>query len=165
MKAMRIDASLSTRLAHVPPDGAALAHLNLRRHRALRLPSGWGVATALEIEPSQRLERADLVPEGATLGEIPEAVLTSPPLWYYILCEARKLGDGGRRLGPVGGRIVAEVLVGLLEADRHSYLNAETTWRPELPLDARGKFTMAQLVKVATGVATADAGAAPAPSA
>ena len=147
LPSMQIDASLSARLAHVPPDGAALAHLNLRRHRALRLPPGSEVAVALGETP---LEPAELVPKDAALADIPEAVLRSPPLWYYVLCEAGQRHDG-THLGPVGGRIVAEVLVGLVEADRNSYLNAETPWSPELPLDAQGKFTMAQLVKFATG--------------
>ena len=42
------------------------------------------------------------------------------PLWYYLLREA-ELG-GGESLGPVGGRIVAEVLVGLLQGDPLSYI-------------------------------------------
>ena len=36
-------------------------------------------------------------------------VLQAPPLWYYVLCEATAR-CGGSHLGPVGGRIVAEVL-------------------------------------------------------
>ena len=40
----------------------------------------------------------------------------STPLWYYVLKEAEVVADG-LHLGPVGGRIVAEVFVGLL-ADR-----------------------------------------------
>ena len=43
------------------------------------------------------------------------------PLWFYILKEAEIVGKG-RTLGPVGGRIVAEVLVGLLQKDPNSYL-------------------------------------------
>jgi hypothetical protein len=54
----------------------------------------------------------------------------STPLWYYILREA-ELAAGGHHLGPVGGRIVAEVLLGLLQADGGSYLNHG--WRPTLP--------------------------------
>ena len=37
------------------------------------------------------------------------------PLWFYILKEAELPPHNGERLGPVGGRIVAEVLVGLLQ--------------------------------------------------
>ena len=49
------------------------------------------------------------------------------PLWYYVLKEA-EVRAGGEHLGPVGGRIVAEVLIGLLDADLGSYRNAEPGW-------------------------------------
>jgi hypothetical protein len=49
-------------------------------------------------------------------------------------------------LGPVGGRIVAEVLRGLLEADPGSYRKAEPGWRPTLPSAEPGEFGMADLV-------------------
>ena len=39
---------------------------------------------------------------------------------------------GGAWLGPVGGRIVAEVLVGLLERDPRSYLHQPGPWTPRL---------------------------------
>ena len=37
----------------------------------------------------------------------------------------------GERLGEVGGRIVAEVLLGLIDGDPNSYLNAGTDWKPQ----------------------------------
>jgi hypothetical protein len=39
---------------------------------------------------------------------------------------------GGLTLGPVGGRIVAEVLVGLIESDPGSYLVQQPRWTPSL---------------------------------
>ena len=39
----------------------------------------------------------------------------------------------GLTLGPVGGRIVGEVFVALLERDRDSYLSVNPRWRPTLP--------------------------------
>jgi hypothetical protein len=39
----------------------------------------------------------------------------------------------GQHLGPVGGRIVAEVFIGLLQTDPHSYISARPSWQPELP--------------------------------
>ena len=58
--------------------------------------------------------------------------------------------QGPRELGPVGGRIVAEVLVGLLQHDKNSYLYLQPTWKPAPPIaPARGKFTMADLLKYA----------------
>ena len=64
------------------------------------------------------------------------------PLWYYILREA-DVRTGGSRLGPVGARIVAEVLVGLLELDSGSVRHAPGDWQPsasliELLTGARG---------------------------
>jgi hypothetical protein len=53
---------------------------------------------------------------------------------------------GGEHLGLVGGLIVAEVLLGLLEADPGSYMNAEPGWRPTLPSAEPGEFGMADLV-------------------
>jgi hypothetical protein len=71
------------------------------------------------------------------------------PLWFYILKEAEIVGQG-ERLGPVGGRIVAEVLVGLLQRDPNSYLYLDPSWKPQLPIAREpGKFTIADLLKYA----------------
>ena len=55
------------------------------------------------------------------------------PLWYYILREADAC-TGGRRLGPVGGRIVTDVLVGLIDADGTSFRQNHRNWRPHKTL-------------------------------
>ena len=47
--------------------------------------------------------------------------------------------------GPVGGLIVAEVLVGLLRADPTSYLSLEPDWQPDLPAAGPG-FGLADLL-------------------
>ena len=56
------------------------------------------------------------------------------PLWYYILREAEVLGirrfRGGECLGPLGSRIVSEILLGVLNADPDHYLNVDPNWRP-----------------------------------
>ena len=101
----------------MPPDGASLPRLNLQRGRALGLPSGPDVARAMEREV---LTADDL--------RIDHANLDATPLWYYILCEAEHAG--GEHLGPVGGRIVAEVIAGLLQSDPNSYLRHWPAWRP-----------------------------------
>jgi hypothetical protein len=64
---------------------------------------------------------------------------TSTPLWYYLLKEAQ-LAAQGLTLGPVGGRIVGEVFIGLLQLDRTSYLAVQPRWRPTLP-DRLGRVT------------------------
>jgi hypothetical protein len=46
-----------------------------------------------------------------------------------MLREADVRADGNR-LGPVGGRIVGEVLVGLLDLDPTSVRHAPEAWRP-----------------------------------
>ena len=52
------------------------------------------------------------------------------PLWYYILREA-DVWTGGHRLGPVGGLIVTEVLVGLIDADPTSFRRHSLGWWPQ----------------------------------
>ena len=144
----RIDTDIAGRLSRLPAGASAtheaLPRLNLLRGRALGLPAGSAVARAMGVTP---LADDQLLPVDMSPKAVREAVLEAPPLWYYVLCEAAsELGGGGRRLGPVGGRIVAEVLVGLIEADPHSYLRQRRTWTPELDGEAYDDFTMADLV-------------------
>ena len=55
------------------------------------------------------------------------------PLWYYILREADACeGDIGSV--PVGGRIVAEVLVGLIDADATSFRHNSQGWKSQRTL-------------------------------
>jgi len=138
----QLDTKLAGPLASLPagvaPPGEArrsLAWLNLLRGRAMGLPSGQDVAEALG-EPQ-------LHDEDLGLGGAPA------PLWYYVLAEAAARG-GKRRLGPVGGRILAEVILGLLEADSQSFINANPTWTPFLGNEP-DRFTLADLVRYATG--------------
>jgi hypothetical protein len=147
-----IDTALATRLFKLPASVSgkreALARLNLLRGRALGLPSGAAVARAMHLDPlgEQQLLLDRLSPD------VRKELLRAPPLWYYVLCEAQsELGQEGRHLGPVAGRIVAEVLVGLLEADPSSYLHAKAPWKPTLPGAACGDFTMPDLVRFALG--------------
>ena len=70
------------------------------------------------------------------------------PLWFYILAESQAIGrpdhDGnkiGEGLGPVGGRIVGEVLLGLIELDQRSFMNTNRNWQPR-----NGAFTMKDLL-------------------
>ena len=51
------------------------------------------------------------------------------PLWYYILAEAQKRHEG-EHLGPMCGRIVAEVFLGILTGDSQSYLQVDPGWTP-----------------------------------
>jgi hypothetical protein len=49
------------------------------------------------------------------------------PLWLYILAESQ-IVHTGKKLGPVGSRIVAEVIGGFLAADGRSYYTNH--WTP-----------------------------------
>ncbi len=72
------------------------------------LPSGRTLAARMDVPA---VSPADLSSTG--VGDIRSSFLTSTPLWFYILNEALVRADR-LRLGPVGGRIVGEVVIGLL---------------------------------------------------
>jgi hypothetical protein len=58
----------------------------------------------------------------------------------------------------VGGRIVGEVILGLMQTDRNSWLASEPRWLPTLPSRrGRGAFDMVDLLTLA-GVSPADRG-------
>src|SRR5262249_33712061 len=101
-RARKIDTKLAERLRYVSAVECPLrlGVRTLRRGRALGLPTGERVAQAMGLEPI-------LIPALAStrFGGLFDG---RAPLWYYILREAEVLGRG-ERLGPVGGRIVAEV--------------------------------------------------------
>lgn len=97
----------------------------LLRHLTWSLPSGQGIARHMGLPV---LSPADL----ADAGAIRESFATSTPLWFYILREA-ELTQDGLRLGPVGGRIVAEVFIGLLQADPKAFINAKPDFKPIVP--------------------------------
>jgi hypothetical protein len=67
------------------------------------------------------------------------------PLWYYVLKEAEVLAAGAH-LGPVGGRIVAEVLLGLLDADPGSYSYVELGWQAVLLSTEPDRLTITDLL-------------------
>ncbi len=104
-------------------DYHSLAVRDLQRGQGVGLPSGEAVARHLGIAPLTT-EQVGIASTGWR-GET--------PLWYYILREADAC-SGGHRLGPVGGRIVAEVLVGLIDADATSYRRSDPEWRPQKTL-------------------------------
>ena len=68
----------------------------------------------------------------AQVGLAEHGWIGETPLWFYILKEAEVLHDGDR-LGPVGGRIVGEVLVGIIDADPESFRSVDPGWSPTLP--------------------------------
>lgn len=111
-------------VAHVQGAILALAERNLLRGKRLGLPSGQDVADLMR----RRLPALPAPLTNAQLGLTDPAWAGRAPLWFYCLKEA-ELG-GGRALGPVAGRIVAEVILGLLQLDQQSYWNAAVPFTP-----------------------------------
>lgn len=118
-------------------DGFSLPFITMTRGARMELPSGENVARAMGFNPMPfELDKM----EG--LSNISET-----PLWYYILNEAEKyseLEDKPNTLGPVGSTIVGEVLIGLLQGDKTSYINQYPEWSPEWSED----FDMAKLIEM-----------------
>jgi Animal haem peroxidase len=150
----QIDTTIVRPLFELPdqdPGQEELPRRNLQRGNTLGLPSGQDVASAmhqgwltdeeLELEPT-RFPKSQGELAGAT------------PLWFYILCETKRAvgpkdeNQAGLHLGPVGGRIVAEVIAGLLEGDRTSYLSQKEPWEPN-ELGVGPGFSMADVVRIA----------------
>jgi len=132
-----------------PPE---LPRLNLMRGSALGLPAGNEVAVAMGVRP---LGDTSLRLRSIKDQSVRNKVRKAPPLWYYILCEAGgRHGNKGDHLGPVGGRIVAEVLTALLHADPTAYVDQQPAWKPTLPRARDRDFTMADLIRFTLGDAT-----------
>ena len=128
-----------------PPFERSLASRNLVRGRRLGLPSGQAVARAMDEDVLDN----DEIGFDEALARHGKPADTEAPLWYYVLGEARAQ-TGGTRLGPVGSRIVAEVLVGLIESDPGSFLTVQPGWEPVLPAPySDGEFGMGDLIAFA----------------
>jgi hypothetical protein len=141
-RAKPIDGQLPASLIRLPESitGAvevsayrSLAARDLQRGMGTGLPSGEAVARAIGARAltRQELELADWHDE--------------TPLWLYILREAAVRG-GGDHLGEVGGRIVAEVIVGIIRTDPESYLINDPSWQPTLPSHKPGTFMIRDLL-------------------
>jgi hypothetical protein len=135
-----IDTHLSTPMTLLPANiaadgstGRSLAFFNLLRGKRLGLPSGQAVARAMGAD----------VLTAHDLGFSHQA-----PLWFYVLKEA-EVQQNGHQLGQVGGRIVAEVILALLDLDRHSFLNQNPAFEPVLERADPDTFTFPDLVALA----------------
>ena len=170
--AYRLDTSAVDQLANLPPSVAvnpgSLPLRNLLRGWRLGLPSGQSVAKKMGVTP---LEDDEILlgkftdPEGTggdALKPITDAGAVfagNCPLWTYILAETRQFKEPVQlpvtegvtlntpRLGPVGGRIVAEVFLGIMFGDPHSFLSQEPDWQPA----AGGGYGLKDFVRYALG--------------
>ena len=150
-----------------PKAGAisSLALRNLMRGAQRGLPSGQDVARAMGIDPvsSRDLKVGKATVEGLAVNRsitaYGESFQNAAPLWFYVLAEAQALWaeDAGQstgskakrdaipsRLGPVGGRIVAESFIAMMARDKNSVLHAGADWAPRFTRD--GRFAMPELL-------------------
>lgn len=158
-RAKRIEPLLNTLLldlpngvvpANVTKPLRSLATRNLMRSEALMVPSGQDVARALGAE--RPLDAAELRQAATSAGAgaplpLSDEELGDVYLWYYLLAESFHENNGDR-LGRTGGRIVAEVFVGVIDADSLSYRNQYPKWTPTLGAVA-GNFRVVDLLKLA----------------
>ena len=160
-------------VAHDPPP--SLPQRNLIRSFELGLPSGQNVARAMRVkeltdeeiiigkavdDPDNTGADPDQRGTVASLKEL-RPFKSNCPLWTYILAEAftsrrpmeipvtEKKTINTPQLGAVGGRIVAEVFLGLMFGDNDSYLRQYPEWHPTLV--NKGDFLLKDLVKYALG--------------
>ena len=117
----------------------SLAGRDLERGQGTGLPSGEAVA--------RHIGASALTPDEVGLAE--HGWEGDTPLWLYVLRES-SVREEGDRLGEVGGRIVAEVLLGIVAADPESYLAAEPGWTPTLP-SAGERFGLRDILVPASG--------------
>jgi len=160
-RADKLDTQLAADLLDLPFVGAgdvkSLALRNLLRGQAFRLPSGEYIARACD-RPAAEIDKVTARAEALAGAASPAATLRgATPLWLYILAEAGEIGretsagsfDKGEGLGPVGGRIVAETIIGLLELDDRAWLGSDRSWSPARATDklgADGVFSLLDLL-------------------
>jgi hypothetical protein len=140
------EAELPPSIAGDPPP--SLASRNLIRGWRLGLPSGQHVARKVGATPladediwiGQAVDEPDaLLPNILSVSQVFKG---NCPLWTYVLAEAMHNAEWVKipvtedesintpKLGPVGGRIVAEVMLGLVFHDSRSVVNFAVDWTP-----------------------------------
>lgn len=140
----KIDALISKSLYVLPvgsvvpgtdtPLVVSLPERNLLRGKRLGLPSYQTTAIKMGLVPLTNAE----------LGITNPALGLEAPLWFGILKESSVKTDGAT-LGPVGGRIIADVILGIIDADDDSYFNVHgRAWSP----NAAGQFGIADLLSL-----------------
>jgi hypothetical protein len=172
--AYRIDTSIVGPLGTLPEavvrdPPPSLAQRNLLRAFELGLPTGQAVARAMrvpvldddEIIIGKFVESPEPEDTRGSIASIPDLApfRGNTPLWTYILAETsynreddvipvtEEITVNTPKLGPVGGRIVAEVFLGLLFGDNESYFTQEPDWTPTIAND----FRLREFVNYALG--------------
>ena len=176
--AYRIDTSIVTPLSVLPKsvasdDPPSLPQRNLLRGFELGLPSGQSIARAMNLTPltDDQIRIGKAPDEVGDAGEIVGSISTikdlsvfkdNCPLWTYILAEAMTnmatvdvhvtppTTIKTPQLGQVGGRIVAEVFLGMLFGDENSFLSADPKWIPTIG-NKGSEFALRDIVAYALG--------------
>lgn len=138
--AERLNTKLATDLLALPfvpaTDVQSLATRNLLRGQTFLLPSGERIARCI----GRPEDEVDAVSKAAQdIAGTTADLSAGTPLWFYILVESERIGretephlfEEGEGLGPVGARIVAETLTGLIELDSRSFLANDRNWVPD----------------------------------
>jgi hypothetical protein len=176
LMAARIDTRLAVPMTAIPPQaqpppdppGTALsgnaAVRSLERAHLLRLNSGQEVVRQINDKlPSGRPQIVPLTQAELLSDESSEvaAVMTDPsygaantlldntPLWFYTLKEAM-VRHGGRKLGPLAGRIVMETVHAAI-AEAEPSIIKNPAWGPDARLNPsrQGRYTFPDLIRFA----------------
>ncbi|MEL7123741.1 MAG: peroxidase family protein, partial [Bacteroidota bacterium] len=164
-KSLLINPAIAGNMLNDIPDKSAnksITFRNILRGFQYRLPSGQSIAREMGTPIVNYLVAKKEIPNELDeykkhfISAMKEVVSESDaealfidffnnsPLWYYILLEASIYGKAknkkarGTRLGPLGGRIVAEVLLGILDTDPDLFLK-ESNWQPKYFMDIANK--------------------------
>ena len=151
-KTDKLDTKLPSDLLDLPfimEGEKSLATRNLLRGQSFLLPSGENVAKHMGV-PQNDIDKVLNHIDSNTPGiDLSNGI----PLWYYILAEAECFGrndaDGnkpGEGLGQVGGTIICETLIGLIELDAMSFLGKNRNWSPTL--NSSLTFSMSDLLVI-----------------
>ncbi|MEQ1606552.1 MAG: peroxidase family protein [Pyrinomonadaceae bacterium] len=138
---------------------SSLAALDFFRARQFFIASGQDIARRMKIKPlssrtianmiwDKPIKRSDVTSD-ADILKIKKALVAafsdSTPLWFYILAEAENQRD--KKLGPVGGRIVAETVTQLIYNSEHSVLRCKWQSGDDDLLIGGERFDMPELLK------------------
>lgn len=125
----------------------SLPERNMLRGLIFSLPSGQEIAQQMKDNGVNLTvyDNKALGIDAAVSGGLQDQA----PLFFYIMKESELAASNSLHLGPVGGRLVAEVFIGLLSGVSGNYLHDNPKWTPELPSGAKGQFALTDLLTFA----------------
>jgi hypothetical protein len=132
--ARRFDTTLAQGLFRLDGEKLGLASIDLLKGFLLRLPTGEAVARRLGEPQLSRDAVLKVISTEQAAALSKDSFAGRTPLWFYILAEAQLSGTG--RLGRVGSRLVASVIIGLIRKSKDSYLRIKG-WTPTLGTNSR----------------------------